>query len=42
MHKGKVFSGKEIAITIFHNLVKKFQDTHEICSIAEALGKEEE
>ena len=31
-----------IAITIFHNLVKKFQDTHEICSIAEALGKEEE
>ena len=31
-----------IAITIFHNLVKKFQDTHEICSIAEALGLEEE
>ena len=31
-----------IAITIFHNLVKKFQDTHEICSIAEALGKEED
>ncbi|MCR4565200.1 MAG: hypothetical protein K5651_03805, partial [Bacteroidales bacterium] len=31
-----------IAITIFQNLVKKFQDTHEICSIAEALGLEEE
>lgn len=28
-----------ITITISHNLVKKFQDTHEICSIAEALGK---
>ncbi len=31
-----------IAVTIYHNLVKKFQDTHGICSIAEALGKEEE
>lgn len=30
-----------IAINILHNLVGKFLDVHEICSIAEALGKEE-
>ena len=29
-----------IEITILHNLVKHYQACHEICSIAEALGKE--
>ena len=28
-----------IEITILHNLVKHYQDIHEICSIEEALGK---